>query len=203
MYGVIVLAVWRTKYKLIPFLLAFDWYLIAFCGVVHFGLALKYIIPVVPLLFFSVILSAVVFAFSEFGRRIAIGNSLAVLIGFQAFRLPLELLLHHWAGLGTIPSTMTWTGQNKDVYAGIISLLAIPFVNSIRPVAWFAQIFGFLLLLNVIYTVAMSSPFPFAWGLESPIQLIFHLPYALIAPLFVGAALAGHLITFRALRSSK
>ena len=51
---------------------------------------------------------------------------------------------------------------------------------------------GFALLANVARVVVMSSPLPFAWGVEPPLQLGMHLPYALIVPICVGGALAGH-----------
>jgi hypothetical protein len=53
--------------------------------------------------------------------------------------------------------------------------------------------------VNVLRVVVLSSPFPFAWPLANPLQLALYFPYVLIAPLFVGAALAGHLVAFRAL----
>lgn len=197
---VIGLAVWQTHSRFKEFLAIFAGYLALFSGVAASGMVLKMAIPVVPLMFASVIAGAAWFAFSDFGRRIAAHFSFAALIGFQGFRLPLELILHKWAELGTVPPTMTWTGQNWDIISGIVSIAAIPFVKKSRALAWAAQCIAFLLLLNVLRVVIMSSPFPFAWHLEQPLQLIAYMPYALIGPLFVGAAMAGHLIVFRKLR---
>lgn len=199
MYSIISCAVWKTSSRKTQFLTYFNIYLLLFCVVVALGLPEKYPIPVIPILFVSIVVGAVLFAFSEFGTKIGLGFSMAVLVGFQSFRLPLEILLHHWSSLETVPSTMTWTGQNWDIVTGIVALISIPFVNKIKTVAWLSQIVGMALLLNVIRVVIMSSPLPFAWQLDHPIQLILFLPYALIGPLFVGAALAGHLITFRRL----
>lgn len=203
MFGLIVFAVYKTKYKFKLFLVLFLGYLLVFGLVVKSGLPLKSIIPVAPRLFGSAMLGALIFSLSVYGRRVGQVFSLSVLIGFQAFRLPLELILHHWAKLGTIPETMTWTGQNFDVVTGVLSLVAIPFVRKSRTVAWGVSMIGFLLLANVIRVVIMSSPFPFAWELEQPLLLIGYLPYAFIVPLFVGAALAGHLIVFRYLWGSR
>lgn len=199
MFAVIAGAVWRTRYKEKRFLVLFGGYLLAFCGVVQSGLPLRHVVPVIPLLFLSVIAAAFAFSFSQYGRKISQFYSLAAITGFQVFRLPLELILHHWAEGGTIPGTMTWTGQNWDIATGILSLLALPLVGRSKAVAWAVQVIGFLLLMNVVRVVLMSSPFPFSWPLENPLQLMAHLPYALIGPLFVGAALTGHIIAFRKL----
>jgi hypothetical protein len=147
----------------------------------------------------SVLIVSLLICFSKLGANISNGFSLAFLIGLQAFRLPLELILHHWADLGTVPETMTWTGQNLDIITGIISLLTIPFLNKSKILAWGVQLIGFVLLLNVLRVVVMSSPLPFSWKLEKPLLLIAYFPFALIAPLFVGTALTFHLLAFRKL----
>src|SRR6267142_1721487 len=49
------------------------------------------------------ILLALVSALSVLGRRIAAAASFAAIIGIQAFRLPLELLMHRAATTGLMP----------------------------------------------------------------------------------------------------
>jgi hypothetical protein len=46
-------------------------------------------------------------------------------------------------------------------------------------------------------------PLPFAWGVQPPLQLVMYLPYALIGPVCVAGALAGHVILTRALLSRR
>lgn len=99
---------------------------------------------------------------------------LGALVAFQGFRLPLELVLHAWAEAGTIPATMTWTGQNVDILSGVAALVAAPFAARHRAAAWLTSIVGALLLA-------------------------FHLPYATILLVCVGGALAGHIVLLRAL----
>lgn len=152
-----------------------------------------------PLFFGVVFVVSIAAALSPLGGRMSATLPLAALVGFQAFRLPLELVLHSWAEQGTIPETMTWTGQNWDIVSGIVALLAAPLANRRRGLAWGANIVGGLLLLNVIRVAVMSSPLPFAWGQQPPLLLAWHLPYALIAPVCVGGALFGHLVLTRAL----
>jgi hypothetical protein len=199
MFLIINFAVYKTNYKYKKFLGVFLIYLAAFAAIVKSGIIAEHFLPVVPLMGVTTLTLVVLFVKSEYGLRISTIFPLSVLIGFQLFRLPLELILHHWAEIGTVPQTMTWTGQNWDIIGGVVSLVAIPFVNKSKAFAWTAQMIGFVLLLNVARVVLMSSPVPFGWHLENPILLVEYLPYALILPLFVAAALAGHLITFRAL----
>ncbi|TNE52452.1 MAG: hypothetical protein EP343_00295 [Deltaproteobacteria bacterium] len=167
------------------------------------GWGLRYTIPVIPLFFGTLLLSGVVFSFSHSGKDMSLKLSLPLLLGFQSFRLPLELLLHEWAKQGTIPETMTWTGSNWDIAAGILCLLGIGIVGKSRHAAWAVNTLSFLLLLNVIRVVILSSPFPFSWKLKTPLMLAAYFPYVLIGPLFVLPALVGHLVTFRKLWDSR
>ncbi|HEY8993574.1 MAG TPA: hypothetical protein VIM71_02725, partial [Lacunisphaera sp.] len=132
-------------------------------------------------------------ALSPVGRRLATTIPLAALVGFQAFRLPLELVLHSWAGQGTIPETMTWSGQNWDIVSGLVALACAPLAGRFPVAARFANIVGLALLLNVMRVAILSSPVPFGWNVQPPLLLAFHLPYALIGPVCVGGALFGHI----------
>ena len=159
--------------------------------------------PRVMMLFMLSNLISVGIALSPAGRRMSQGLPLAALVGFQAFRLPLELVLHSWATQGTIPETMTWTGQNLDIITGIAALFAAPFANRFRAAAWVFNFIGIALLINVARVAVLSSPLPFAWPLQRKLLLILHLPYAWIVPVCVGGALAGHIILTRALLAQR
>lgn len=174
--------------------------LVVFAQVAMSGAIRTVFWPMGPILMLSLIVYAVALSRSQAGREMAAYYSLATLIGFQAFRLPLELILHHWVTLGTVPWTMTWNGQNWDIVTGIISLASIRFVNKYRWLAMAVNILGFLLLLNVLRVVMMSSPVPGGWLLERPLMLIAYYPYAWIGPCFVMPALAAHLLVFKKLR---
>jgi len=161
------------------------------------------IFPRLPLLFLTLNLMGLLFAFSRFGTTLAAGVPWTVLMAFQGFRLPLELVLHSWAGQGTIPETMTWTGQNWDVLTGVIALigalLAARLPSIRRALAWAVNGIGFVLLLNVGRVAMLSSPLPFAWKVEPPLLLAVHVPYVWIGSVCVAGALAGHVILTRAL----
>lgn len=144
-------------------------------------------------------LAAAAAALSPLGRTYARGLPLGALVAFQAFRLPLELVLHAWVQQGSIPATMTWTGLNFDILGGAMALGLAPWCARWRGAAWVFNILGLGLLINVGRVAVMSSPLPFAWGVQPPLRLAFHLPYALIVPVCVAGALFGHLVLTRAL----
>jgi hypothetical protein len=143
--------------------------------------------------------AAIALCFSSIGKALAISIPIWVLVLFQAFRLPLELVLHSWALQGTIPDAMTWTGYNFDIIAGIAALICAPLSKKSLDVAWLANVIGFILLLNVARVATFSSPLPFAWKVDPPLQLALHFPYSLIVTVCVAGALAGHIILTRAL----
>jgi len=152
-----------------------------------------------PLFFGSVALAWVGLGVSQVGARVAAATPLAVLVGFQAFRLPLELVLHSWAAQGTIPETMTWTGQNFDIVSGIVALAAASFAARSRVVAWAANLIGVLLLLNVMRVALFSLPLSFGWQVSPPLVIALHLPYTFIGPVCVGGAIFGHIVLTRKL----
>ncbi len=152
-----------------------------------------------PVFFGAVLASGLAVGFSRFGGRLAAGLPIPALVGFQSFRLPLELVLHRWAESGTIPHTMSWTGQNWDILSGFAALLAMPWSGRSRAVAWLANTIGFVLLINVVRVALLSSPVPFGWNVSPPLVLALHWPYALIGPVCVAGALAGHIVLTRAL----
>jgi hypothetical protein len=148
----------------------------------------------------TMMLGSVILGLSPAGKWISLACPAGWLLAFQGFRLPLELVLHSWVHQGVIPRTMTWTGSNWDILSGIASLVLAPVCSRSRAAAWLGNIVGIVLLLNVGRVAILSAPVPFGWGDVTPRLLLpFHLPYALILPVCVGGALAGHVILTRAL----
>jgi hypothetical protein len=174
-------------------------YLILIGVVVETGAMAALPLSGLPFFFGTVFVVSLGTALSPVGGRMATALPLGALVFFQAFRLPLELVLHSWVAQGTIPETMTWTGQNWDIASGLVALVAAPFAGRSRAAAWVANVVGALLIVNVIRVAAMSSPVPFGWGVEPPLLLALYLPYAWIGPVCVGGALIGHIVLTRAL----
>lgn len=152
-----------------------------------------------PFFFGPILVVCLGLGLSPVGGRLVAAVPLAALVGFQAFRLPLELVLHSWAAQGVIPETMTWTGRNWDIVSGTLALAAAPLASRSPAIVRITNIVGLALLVNVMLVAVFSSPVPFGWGAEPPLQLAFHLPYAFIGPVCVGGALFGHIVLTRAL----
>lgn len=152
----------------------------------------------------SMVAASVGLGLSPLGRWMALACPIPWLLAFQGFRLPLEIILHSWVQQGVIPMTMTWTGSNWDVVSGVVALCLAPLSARSRVAAWAGNIVGLGLLANVGRVALLSAPVPFGWQDVTPKLLLpYHLPYALIVPVCVGGALAGHIILTRALLRPK
>jgi hypothetical protein len=152
------------------------------------------------LLFFAAAMNAVILGvgLSPVGRWLSL-LPVPALVAFQGFRLPLELVLHSRVAQGVIPSTMTWTGKNWDIISGVVALIATPFCRRSVAWAWIANVVGLALLINVMRVAVLSSPVSFGWPITPKVELIYHVPYALIIPVCIGGALIGHIALTRAL----
>lgn len=140
---------------------------------------------------------------SPVGRRLA-GLPLGVLVGFHAFRLPLEVVLHLWAAQGVVPVAMSWSGQNLDVITGIAALLLAPVAHRSRAAVWGFQVLGLGMLANIARTVAqhtVGSPLYAPTG-GPPLELVLFVPTTWIVSVCVFGAFLGHFVLFRRLLGS-
>ena len=190
----------------LPATLASVLWLAATAALAESGLLVAGLPRSLMLAFGSFNLLAVAIALSPLGRRLADAIPLVALVGFQGFRLPLELVLHRWAEEGVIPITMTWAGRNFDVITGILALAAIPLLRRRalarwhRPIAIGFSAVGLALLSNVGVTAVLSSPVPMRRFFDGPpLQLAFHAPTIWIVSVCVAGALCGHLLLVRKL----
>jgi hypothetical protein len=146
-------------------------------------------------------LAAVVFALSPAGTRLAAGLPVAALVGFHAFRLPLELVLHQWYLEGVVPVQMTYAGHNFDIVTGVLALgvgLVLWRAGPSWPLVLGFNLVGLALLVTVATIALLSSPIPLRTYMnEPPVLLVFHAPYGWIVPMCVAPALAGHLVLLR------
>ena len=158
-------------------------------------------VPGVTLFLLGSLGVALVVSLSPIGSAVARTTPLWALVLFQAFRLPLELVLHAWAGAGTIPPQMTWSGENLDVITGLLAPLAAVAAYRGRMLGAVVafDVLGGALLLNVLRVALLSTPGPFfSYTDASPLLLAFHFPTGWIVPVCVGGALAGHVVLTRA-----
>ena len=120
----------------------------------------------------------------------------AWLIGFQAFRIPVEVFLHQGFVAGVVPVQMTWEGRNFDVLTGLAAV----------PVAWLAakgrlprpalhmwNAVGFALLVNIMAVAILSFPTPFRQFWNEPANVfVTRLPYVWLPTFLVPLAWFGH-----------
>jgi hypothetical protein len=151
--------------------------------------------------FVSMFAISLALAWSPLGRRFADRLPFAALIGFQAFRLPLELLMHRAAVAGIMPSVMSYTGYNFDIVTGATALPLALFAwrrpLSRWPIALW-NIIGQVLLLVVAGVALAASPIFRAFGNDQINLWVTRFPYVWIA-VMVSAALFGHIVTLRKL----
>ena len=156
--------------------------------------------PPVGLFLIGTGLATVVLAFSRVGDRL-LHWPLAVLVGVQAFRVLLELILLAAARDGTLPFEMTFEGWNLDVVTGLTALvLALWLARGSPPravvLAW--NVLGVALLVVV---VAIASTSAFGVIETSPrVTVPAAWPGVWIPAWLVQLALLGHLLVFRKLR---
>ncbi len=162
-----------------------------------------------PMLLFmaAVIALALGLGLSPLGARVAEAFSLVALVGAQAFRLPLELVMHHAANERIMPMQLSYSGFNLDILVGI---LAVPLAWWIarggcpRWAIWAWNLLGFATLAMIAAIAVATTPIVAAFGSE-PHNLnlwVTHFPYVWLAAGPVVFALAGHIVVTRRLRRS-
>ena len=161
--------------------------------------------PPMVIWFASMVVMTLALAWSPFGRRFADKLPFVALIGFQAFRLPLELIMHRAAIAGIMPNVMTYTGYNFDIVTGATALPLALYAWR-RPVPrWLIVLWNATgqILLFVIAGVALAaSPIFRAFGDDQLNIWVTQFPYVWIA-VMVAAALFGHVVTMRKLLAER
>jgi hypothetical protein len=159
-----------------------------------------------PLLFVLLVVSifavGVLIARSTVGDRLARGLPLAVLIGFQGFRLPLELAMHRAYTEGLMPIQMSYSGRNFDIVTGITATVLAIALQVTHVPRWVIQawnVLGLVLLFNILGVAIASTPMFAYFGPERLNVWVMWMPYTLLPAVMVLAAWAGHLIVWRAL----
>jgi hypothetical protein len=155
----------------------------------------------------SVFALAFALGLSPLGARLARDVPLSTLILLQAFRLPLEIVMHRAATLGIMPPELSYGGYNLDVVTGAGALLLgvalqrgarVP-----RAIVWAWNLWGMWCLAVIAVIAVTTSPMVRAFG-DDPRHLntwVLYMPYVWLPSVLVVIALAGHLVVTRALRA--
>ena len=158
---------------------------------------------------FAIVLVAIVavgvgVAGSSLGTLLLRGLPLWVLVGFQVFRLPLELVMHQAYVEGVMPVQMSYSGRNYDILTGITAgALGLWLARGQVP-RWVVVVWnwlGFALLVNIVTVAVVSTPL-FRWfGDERLNVFVTYLPFVWLPAVLVMAALIGHILVWRKLRA--
>jgi hypothetical protein len=157
-----------------------------------------------PLMFLvaAILGLAVVIAHSRLGTRIVATIPLWVLVLVQAFRLPLELAMHGMYERGIMPVQLSYSGMNFDIITGItaipVAFLAAKWRSNLLVVAGW-NLLGLALLINVVTVAILATPRFRYFGDDHLNIWVTYPPFVWLPAVMVLAALAGHLLIFRAL----
>lgn len=147
-----------------------------------------------------------VFAFSKMGRLLSRELPLALLIGFQVFRIPVELVLHQCYEAGLLPVQMTYAGMNFDILSGLSAPVVAWLYHRGRipkgaVLAWNVICLG--LLITIVTIAVLSMPLPIRAFHNDPANtLVAGFPFVWLPGILVQAALMGHILVFRHLSGS-
>ena len=155
----------------------------------------------VPAVFFIVLFVAR----SAGGRRIALAIPLWVLLGFQGYRVGVELFLHRLWLDGLAPKMLTFEGANVDILIGVSAPVIAWLFTQGRPglrlaLAW--NVLGLLALANVAVRSALTAPGPLNLiHAEVPNLALGTFPFMFIPGFFAPLAVVLHVLAIRSLRS--
>ena len=162
--------------------------------------------PPFALLVLAILLLSASIAYSRVGRYLALGLPLWVLVLVQGFRLPLELAMHAMYERGIMPPEMSYSGRNFDIVTGataivVAILVARGYAGRGLVAAW--NVLGLALLVNVVVVAILGTPRFRYFGDDHLNVWVTYPPYVWLPAVMVLAALAGHLVIFRALVLSR
>jgi hypothetical protein len=161
--------------------------------------------PPFLLLVVAIVILAIRMSTGSFGARLASGLPLWTLVAVQSFRFPLETAMHALYERGIMPPQMTYTGRNFDIVTGITALVVALIVrrhpNRALVAAW--NVMGLALLLNVVVVAILSTPAFARFGPDRLNVFVTYPPFVWLPAVMVLAALAGHLLIFRALSATR
>jgi hypothetical protein len=158
--------------------------------------------PPLALLVAAIGTLALAITYSPFGTRIVKAIPLWALVLVQGFRLPLELAMHGMYTRGIMPVQMSYGGMNFDIVTGataiVVGLLAATgYAGRGVIAAW--NVLGLALLINVVTIAILATPLFRYFGDDHLNVWVTYPPFVWLPAVMVLAALAGHLLIFRAL----
>lgn len=144
---------------------------------------------------------------SRSGGTIARTAPLVLLIGFQVYRVGVELFLHQLWREGLAPRMLTFEGANLDIVIGLTAPLAAWLATRGRGGLLAALIWnglGLVSLVNVVARSALTSPGPLNLiHAEVANHAIGTFPYTFIAGFFAPLSVTLHVLALRAIAARR
>ena len=124
------------------------------------------------------------------------------LVSFQAFRIPMELILWALYEAGHLNRRLTFEGANYDIVTGVLALVVGYLMHKGRASKALVIAFnvvGLGLLVTIVSMALLSAPTPLIVFEDEPLtRVAFHLPFVWLPAFVVPLALLGHLLSLRA-----
>jgi hypothetical protein len=138
---------------------------------------------------------------SNIGARVAAAIPLWLIVGFESFRIGVELLIHRLWTDGLVPKLLTYEGGNVDMFVGlsapIIAWIATTGRTGLRlAMGW--NVLGLLSLASVSASAVLTGPIKLI-GTEVPTVAMGFFPYTFIPGFFVPLAATLHVLAIRAI----
>lgn len=154
-----------------------------------------------------ILVPAILFVFlaavrSRAGGRVAVAIPLAVLLAVQAYRIGVELFLHQLWLERLVSRTLTFAGDNLDIWIGLTAPLAAWASTRGKTglrvtIGWCAL--GLVALANVVVRSALTAPGPFNFiHAEVPNLALGMFPFMFIPGFLAPLAVALHVLAIRA-----
>lgn len=183
---------------------AVAWMGITFAAAASGVLAFGPLPPPITFVLAPMVVGAFILARSKLGERLATGIPLAALVGVQAFRLPLELIMHRAYAEGVMPVQMSYAGYNFDILTGASAVVVSALLMATRMPLWGVKLWnwvGSILLLNVVVIALLSTPTPIRVFQAEPANVwITQAPFVWLPAVMVFCAFLGHMLVYRRLR---
>lgn len=164
--------------------------------------------PPMAILIASVLVTSLALGLSPLGKSLAHSADTVGLVALQAFRLPLELLMHHAASKNIMPKWLSYSGYNFDIVTGaaaIVVAAALAQNKAPRALLWAWNAWGIVCLLVITLIAVATSPMVHAFGTD-PKDVntwVLYAPYVWLPAILVSTAILSHVVLTRKLLESK
>jgi hypothetical protein len=148
-----------------------------------------------------VVLFVVFVVRSNIGASVAAAIPLWLILGFESFRIGVELLIHRLWEDGLVPKLLTYAGGNVDMFVGlsapIIAWIATQGRLGLRlAMGW--NVLGLLSLANVAASSVLTGPLNLI-STEVPNVAMGIFPYTFIPGFLAPLAVTLHVLAIRAI----